>query len=89
MPRTSTAGKVVAIESKAAGATPRAKALSEDQAAQVMWVHYLANKVQLISDIKDYRAGILARLMQGIPVEQVFAPYVKPVEVHKPARRAA
>ncbi len=54
-----------------------------------MWVHYLANKVQLISDIKDYRAGILARLMQGIPVEQVFAPYVKPVEVHKPARRAA
>jgi hypothetical protein len=89
MQRTARAKNVVTIESKSAEANCTAKALTESQAAEIMWVHYRDNKTQLISDIKEYRAGILAQLMEGVPVEQVFAPYFKPAEPAKPARRAA
>lgn len=63
--------------------------LSESQAAEIMWVYYLDNKSQLISDIKEYRACILARLMDGTPAAQVFAPFAKPAEPAKPVRLAA
>lgn len=89
MQRTGRATNVVTIESKSAAENSTAKALTESQAAQVMWVHYRDNKAQLIRDVKEYRASILARLMEGIAVEQVFAPYVKPAEPAKPLRRAA
>ena len=56
--------------------TPR----KEDDAAEAMWLYYKDNKAKLISDIKEYRAGILAQLMAGLAVEEVFAPYLKPVE---------
>jgi hypothetical protein len=63
--------------------------LSESQAAEIMWVYYRDHKSQLISDIKEYRAGILATLMDGMPAAQVFAPFAKPAEPAKPMRRAA
>ena len=63
--------------------------LTESQAAEIMWVYYRDHKSQLISDIKEYRAGILAQLMDGMPAAQVFAPFAKPAEPAKSVRRAA
>lgn len=89
MQRTTRAKNVIAIESKSASANCTTKPLTESQAAEIMWVYYRDNKAQLISDIKEYRAGILAKLMYGMAVEQVFAPFVKPAKPAKPMRRAA
>lgn len=63
--------------------------LTEDAAAQAMWLFYRDHKPQLITDIKEYRAGILAQLVAGVPVEKVFAPYFRPAEPAKSMRRAA
>jgi len=89
MRSTAAAKKVIAIKSEAAAAQKAIETLTETQAAQAMWVYYRDNKAQLISDIKDYRAHILKNLMAGIAVEQVFAPFVKPLEPAKPVRRRA
>jgi hypothetical protein len=69
-----------------ASASPLAP-LTEDAAAQAMWLFYRDHKQQLIADIKEYRTGILVQLMAGVAVEDVFAPYFKPAEPAKPARR--
>jgi hypothetical protein len=53
---------------------------TEREAAEVMWLYYRDNKAQLVSYIKEYRAQILTELMAGVPVETVFAPYLKPVD---------
>ena len=63
--------------------------LSESQAAEIMWVYYRDHKSQLISDIKEYRPGILDQLMDGMPAAQVFAPFAKSAEPAKSVRRAA
>lgn len=89
MQRTVHGKNVFAIESKAVGAKRKAHLLTEEQAAEIMWVFYRDNKLQLIGNIKEYRVGILAKLMDGMAVEQVFAPYFKPAESTKPMRRAA
>lgn len=73
-------------------ATPGADACrprKEDEAAQLMWAYYKEHKAQLITDIKEYRAAILAGLMQGTPVDRVFAPYVKPPEPTRSVKHAA
>lgn len=57
--------------------------LSEDAAAQAMWLYYRDHKQQLIADIRDYRAAILAQLMAGTAAEVVFAPYFRPAEPAK------
>lgn len=64
-------------------------ALTAEAAAQAMWLFYRDHKLQLIADIKTYRAGILAQLMAGVAVEVVFAPYFRPAEPAKSMRRAA
>jgi hypothetical protein len=71
-----------------ADAAPRAT-LTEEAAAQAMWLYYRDHKLQLITDIREYRAGILAQLSAGVAVEDVFAPYFKPAEPAKRMRRAA
>lgn len=63
--------------------------LPERAAAEAMWVYYRDHKPLLITDIRDYRAGILTQLMAGLAVEDVFAPYFKPAEPAKALRRAA
>ena len=65
------------------------KPLSEDQAAQAMWLYYRDNKARLVSHVREYRDAILSQLMAGAPVEGVFAPYLRPIEQVKPLRRAA
>lgn len=49
--------------------------ITEAQAAEAMWAYYREHKATLIADIKDYRAGILARLQAGERASDVFAPY--------------
>lgn len=49
---------------------------SFDAAANLMWNYYSANKLILRADIKESRQYILKELMQGRPVEDVFAPFV-------------
>jgi len=71
-----------------ASAAPLAP-LTEDAAAQVMWLCYREHKPQLVADIRDYRAGILSQLMPGLPVDDVFASYFKPAEPARALRRAA
>lgn len=63
--------------------------LTEDAAAQAMWLFYRDQKLQLITDIKEYRAGKLGQLMAGVTVEDVLAPHFRPVEPAKSTRRAA
>ncbi len=66
--------------SNSAGAECTVQALTESEAAEVMRLYYRDNKAQLITDIKEYRSSILCELMRGIPVEQVFVPFVRPAE---------
>ena len=54
-----------------------------------MWLFYRDHKLRLITDIRAYRAGILAQLIAGVAVEDVFAPYFRPAEPAKSVRRAA
>jgi hypothetical protein len=89
MLRTISVTRVAANESKVSAADNAAKPLTEAEAAQAMWVYYRDNKAQLSSNIRDFRDAILAGIMAGAPVAQVFAPFVKPIEPAKPARRAA
>jgi hypothetical protein len=63
--------------------------LTEEAATQAMWLYYRDHKLQLITDIRAYRAGILAQVQAGVAVEDVFAPYFKPAEPAKRMRRAA
>lgn len=63
--------------------------LNEDAAAQAMWLYYRDHKPQLVDDIRDYRTALLAQLMAGVAVEEVFAPYFRPAEPARPLRRAA
>jgi hypothetical protein len=74
---------------KAKASTAPLAPLTEDAAAQAMWLFYRDHKLQLVTDIRDYRAGILAQLMAGVAVEDVFAPYFKPAEPASTLRRAA
>ncbi len=89
MQRTVAAKKHLANVSNSAAADRATQPLTESQAAEVMWLYYRDNKSRLISDIKEYRAGILTKLMDGMAAAQVFAPFVKPAEPAKPMRRAA
>lgn len=68
---------------------PEVVTLSEDAAAQVMWLYYRDHKQHLITDIRDYRAGILAKIMAGEPADAVFKPYHRPIEVARPTRLRA
>jgi hypothetical protein len=54
---------------------------SFDEAANLMWNYYSANKLILQADIRESREHILKELMQGRSVEDVFAPYVLPADV--------
>jgi hypothetical protein len=89
MQRTTATKKILVNTSQPAAADRTSLPLTEGQAAEIMWVHYRDNKSQLINDIKEYRASILAKLMAGMAVEQVFAPFVKPTAPARPMRRAA
>lgn len=63
--------------------------LSQAQAAEELWVFYRDNKAQLHSSVRDYKDALLAQLITGMPVAQVFAPFILPPEpVVKPIRKA-
>lgn len=81
--------KAIPHLSKAKSVAAPLAPLTEKEAAETMWVYYRDHKQQLITDIRDYRDGILAQIMAGVPVEDVFAPYFKPAEPAKALRRAA
>ncbi len=66
---------------------PAAVQLTQPEAAQIMWIYYRDHKPQLLEGIRDCREIILDALMQGIPVEQVFAPYFRPPAGAQPLRR--
>lgn len=54
---------------------------TDAKAAEAMWIYYRDHKDLLLTDIKEYRDCILAKLVAGEPVEQVFAPYARPAVV--------
>lgn len=67
------------------------KLLTENQAAQDMWLYYRAHRAEIHSDVRQYRDVILTQLMQGVAVEKVFAPfslYAVPEEPAEPAKSA-
>jgi hypothetical protein len=51
------------------------------------WVDGLPERLPLIDDISDHREAILAELMAGKPVDQVFAIYARPPEPAQPVAR--
>ena len=54
---------------------------SYDSAANLMWEYYVANKAILKSDVRECREFIVQELMQGKKVEDVFSPFVLPIDV--------
>ncbi len=70
------------------------KLLTENQAAQDMWLYYRAHRAEIHSDARQFRDVILAQLMQGVAVEKVFAPFSlyavpqEPAEPVKPVKAA-
>lgn len=74
---------------------PAAEGRSQQEAAELRWTYYKANKGELISDISLYRDAILESLMRGASPEEAFAPYRRPVTsalrtaVNKPLRANA
>jgi len=54
---------------------------SYDSASTLMWEYYVANKVILKQDAREYREFIVQELMQGKKVEDVFSPFVLPIDV--------
>lgn len=70
-------------------ATDRAmKPLRPRQAAEAMWNFYREHKALLIADIIANRSSILAELIRGVPVANVFAPFFHPPEPATPVRHA-
>ena len=65
------------------------KPRTEAETAEVMWVYYRANKAQLVSQISENRALILADMIAGMLEETAFAPYLRPVAQVGTVRRAA
>ncbi len=56
---------------------------TEEEAREVMWCHYRVHKPELMDGVKESRAFILTQLMAGSPVEDVFAPFVRPINAAK------
>lgn len=52
--------------------------ISVGEAAQTMWNYYRDHKHLLVNGVKDGRESILIQIQDGIPVEVVFSPYMKP-----------
>lgn len=70
-------------------ATDRAmKPLTPRQAAGAMWDFYREHKALLIADITANRPAILAELIKGVPIENVFVAYFRPPEPATPVRHA-
>lgn len=89
MKRKAAAQPLALVAPKPAQADCRAPLLSEDEAAQVMWVFYRDNKPKLVDGIREYRTFILSQLIEGRPVAEVFAPFARPVEPARVVKRAA
>ena len=49
------------------------KTLTENKAAEIMWLYYRDNKAQLQSVVGEYREDILAQLKQGVAAKFVFS----------------
>jgi hypothetical protein len=60
---------------------------AEPIALSAMWHYYKEHKAVLIDEISDHREAILADLMAGKPVDQVFAIYARPPEPPQPMTR--
>lgn len=73
---------------KPAAADFVAKPLTEDQAAEVMWIYYRHNKAKLMTDIADYRDFIVTELGKGSPAAQVFAQFAALPAPTTPVRRS-
>ena len=52
--------------------------LTEKQAAEAIWSYYIAHKADLVSNISEHREALLAKTMSGIPVPDVFKPFLAP-----------
>ena len=42
-----------------------------------MWLYYRDHKTELVEGVKECREIILGQIMEGIAVEQVFAPFLR------------
>ena len=87
MPRTASR-KVRATSHCIVADKPSAAQLVQQQAAETMWAFYRNHKTQLVEEVRSCREEILAALIQGVPVEQVFAPYFRPAAAVQPVHRA-
>ncbi len=63
-------------ESQLSAATSAKKnTLTENQAENVYWAFYLANKARLIADVRQAVSLVVRELRQGIPAPIAFKPY--------------
>jgi hypothetical protein len=60
-----------------------AKPLSENAAAEAMWLYYRDNKTQLVSEVRDNRDYILAQIASGVPAAKAFARFTRAPEPAK------
>ena len=52
------------------------KAITENQASEIMWIFYRDHKSALIADTREYRDFIMAELVKGYPAGEVFARFM-------------
>lgn len=53
------------------------KAITENQASEIMWIFYRDHKSALISNTSEYRDFIMAELVKGYPAGEVFARFMQ------------
>ena len=71
-----------------AAATASSGKHKEPEALQLMSDYYQANKTRLSPSVRNHRELIVEMIIEGVPVEQVFAMVpLEPVELAAPAHR--
>jgi len=53
--------------------------LTEKRAAEAIWEYYKAHKADLVLNVSEHREVIMAKTMSGVPVTEVFLPFIAPV----------
>lgn len=76
-PGPATRSQLLDSYTKLSSPAPKRKKVKEPEALKAMHDHFLANRDSLPASIRDYRASILALIMDGIPAEVAFSAVIE------------
>ena len=64
------------------GASPDS-AMTEQEAAQLIWNYYREHKDILVDEVKSHRYEITQQLLSGVPIAKAFSKYKKPKSIRQ------